>query len=63
LPDFVYDPSKPLQGFGQDLLHLQSRGLTIHLAYRINILKDNIITTYQIFSPVLEVSDFETFID
>jgi hypothetical protein len=42
---------------------LQSKGLTIHLAYRINILKDNIITTYQIFSPVLEVSDFETFID
>ncbi len=63
LPDFVYDSSKPLDGFGQDLLHLQSKSLTIHLAYRINVLKDNIITTYQIFSPVLEVSDFETFID
>ena len=59
LPDSVYDPSQPLDGFGRDIVRLFNLGFDIHIAYKVGMLFDGFVTFYRFRTTELIIKDFE----
>lgn len=59
LPDSVFNSTLPNNGKNEDVFYLQSRGLEIHIAWRIGIFAEGRTTFYRYRTPPLTINNFE----
>jgi len=60
LSDVLFDQTEPNQGFNESVFYQQSKGLGVHVAFKIGMFAENRLTYYRYRTPNLTVIDFET---
>ena len=58
-PSDLYNPTKPNNGYNQDVIYQQDMGANIHMGYLVTVRKGDKDTDYLHLSGVLTINDFE----
>ena len=60
LSDSLFDSNEPNDGFNESTFYQQSKGMKIHIAYKIGMRSQGYVTYYRYKTPILNILNFET---
>ena len=59
LDDILFDQNEPNQGKNENTFYQTTKGVNVHIAYRIGMFAENRVTYYRYRTPALTINDFE----